>query len=470
VNPSTPTETLIRFVNGVAAAFPDKVISTLAYQYTRQAPVSVKPASNVNIMLCTIECDRSRPIRNDTTPGSFARDLQNWSTLSDDILVWDYVIQFTNMIAPFPNLKVLQPNIRLFRDHGVTGIFEQGAYGTYSENQELRQYMLAKLLWNPDLDVDSLIRDFTGGYYGPAAPYLQEYLTTMHQALETSGKTLWIYGSPMQETDAFLGPEQMATYHRLFSQARNAAAGDALILSRVERAELPLRYASIEIAKKNITGSSGFMEETDGIWQVKPSMKEEVALFVDQCLRFGVKTIHERNLPPKEYGRLTLAFFDHAYTRHLGKGKPYSLSSEPSPNYSAEGAGSLTDGKRGSPNYYVLWQGFEGTDLTLVADLGDLTPIEYAGIECLQNTQSWIFFPKKMVVSISSDGRQFNEIKVFDTISSSEPEAIKETGITIPKMQARYVKFDITAEKVCPGWHIGHGGKAWLFIDEVIIR
>jgi hypothetical protein len=42
----------------VAAQFPDKVISTLAYQYSRKAPKKLKPASNVNIMLCTIECDR----------------------------------------------------------------------------------------------------------------------------------------------------------------------------------------------------------------------------------------------------------------------------------------------------------------------------------------------------------------------------------------------------------------------------
>ena len=41
---------IIHFVNRVAAQFPDKMISTLAYQYSRQAPKKVKPASNVQIM------------------------------------------------------------------------------------------------------------------------------------------------------------------------------------------------------------------------------------------------------------------------------------------------------------------------------------------------------------------------------------------------------------------------------------
>ncbi len=42
--------TMIRFVNGVAKHFPDKEISTLAYQYTRK-PCKTKPAKNVLITL-----------------------------------------------------------------------------------------------------------------------------------------------------------------------------------------------------------------------------------------------------------------------------------------------------------------------------------------------------------------------------------------------------------------------------------
>ena len=53
--------TMIQFVNKVAAHFPEKQISTLAYQYTRK-PSKTKPAENVIITLCSIECDRSGPI------------------------------------------------------------------------------------------------------------------------------------------------------------------------------------------------------------------------------------------------------------------------------------------------------------------------------------------------------------------------------------------------------------------------
>ncbi|MFZ4547755.1 MAG: DUF4838 domain-containing protein, partial [Bacteroidales bacterium] len=66
-----PSGALIRFVNQVAARFPDKTISTLAYQFSRSAPKITKPAANVQIMLCTIELNRSKSIESDAGSQSF---------------------------------------------------------------------------------------------------------------------------------------------------------------------------------------------------------------------------------------------------------------------------------------------------------------------------------------------------------------------------------------------------------------
>ena len=51
----------IRMANQIARTFPEKQISTLAYQFTRSAPENIKPLKNVNIMFCSIECNRSMP-------------------------------------------------------------------------------------------------------------------------------------------------------------------------------------------------------------------------------------------------------------------------------------------------------------------------------------------------------------------------------------------------------------------------
>ena len=91
---------MVWFVNKVARKFPDKIISTLAYWYTRAAPSNIIAEPNVNIMLCNIESTREKPVF-DTDP-DFTNDLKDWGKLSQDILIWDYNIQFANPVSPFP--------------------------------------------------------------------------------------------------------------------------------------------------------------------------------------------------------------------------------------------------------------------------------------------------------------------------------------------------------------------------------
>lgn len=460
----------VEFVNKVAAAFPGKVISTLAYQFTRKPPLHVKPAANVNIMLCTIECDRRLPIEQDTSSGSFLNDIMGWSKIAPDILIWDYVIQFTNMIAPFPNFPVLQPNLQMFRKYGAGRIFEQGCHGTYSENQELRAYLLSRLEWNPVANVDSLIRDFTDGYYGKAGPFIRSYTNEISRAVQASDKALWIYSSPQQETSAFLTPGLVSRYNLYFDEAAKAVKGDSALEARVNKARLPLRYSILEIAKKNILGPEGFLERKDGSFQLRPEIKDQLEIFTTQAKQYGVKSITEGGLPVDDYTTEARRFFKVAYTSHLAVGKPYSTLTPCGTKYTADGPASLTDGKRGSTNYNVLWQGWEGEDFEAVVDLGGITGFNYVSAEFMQDLNSWIFYPEHIVISVSADGRVYSEAAVFDQgIDPVKKLFISEAGKQIGMTSARYVKFYARGLKTCPEWHIGHGGKSWIFVDELIV-
>ena len=221
----SPAGSILSFVNRVADEFPDKIISTLAYQYSRAAPKHIKPRPNVNIMLCSIECNRSRPIADDPASASFVKDVEDWSALTHNILLWDYVIQFRNLVSPFPNLRVLQPNIRFFVENGITSVFEQGLSELHGEFAELRAYLIAKLLWNPYADADSLMDDFLRGYYGGAAPQIRRYIDTMHDALAASGEELSIYGYPWPSRNGYLSPVMMHAYDSLFDRGRTRREG-----------------------------------------------------------------------------------------------------------------------------------------------------------------------------------------------------------------------------------------------------
>ena len=189
-----PAGSLLRFVNAVAAdiepEFPGLAVDTLAYQYTRKPPRLVRPRPNVIVRLCSIECSFGRPL-DDPRNKAFFDDLDGWSKIAGRLYIWDYTTDFSHYVQPHPNYGVLAPNIRLFVDRNVKGVFEQGAYQSWgSEMAELRAWVLAKLLWNPGLDEDGLREEFLAGYYGPAARPKERYLESLETALAKSGDAL----------------------------------------------------------------------------------------------------------------------------------------------------------------------------------------------------------------------------------------------------------------------------------------
>jgi len=242
--------TMITFVNQVAEAvekeFPDAWIETLAYQYTRKPPKFVRPRHNVVPRLCTIECDFSNPLNISTYKEnqSFMEDIQLWSKMTDKLFIWDYVTNFRNYIGPFPNVLALQGNIRIFRDNHVVALFEQGAYnGRHGEFAELKAWLIAKLLWNPDQDINILIDDFMSGYYGAGAPFVKEYLLALHKLFEKPDSVCRIFddiSNKPEITDDFLNYAEL-----LWNRAESAVQSDPDALYNVRMSKIPVVYAQL---------------------------------------------------------------------------------------------------------------------------------------------------------------------------------------------------------------------------------
>jgi len=235
---------IMYFANKVAEAFPDKIISTLSYWYSRTAPKKIEMRDNVHIMLCNIECDRSKPIRENPQCESFVKDLAVWHKYCGNVFLWDYDIQFANLVSPFPNFRVLAPNMQFFYENSVRSIFNQANREIGGDFWALRAYLLAKLSWDPYCDIEKHRQNFLNAYYGAAAPFIDKYLNTMADELEKSGEGLSIFGHPQDEK--FLAKELMPTYRSLFAEAKNAVKDDPKLLLRVEEDEMGLVYAILK--------------------------------------------------------------------------------------------------------------------------------------------------------------------------------------------------------------------------------
>lgn len=463
---------MIWFVNRVAALFPDRVISTLAYQYTRSAPEHIKPLPNVNIMLCSIECNRSQPLADDPSSASFVSDVKEWTKLTNNILIWDYVVQFRNYISPFPNLRVLQPNLEFFADNGCRMMFQQGSGSSLSEFVDLRAYMIAKLLWDPGLNADEIMKDFIYGYYGNAAQYIYDYINMLHDELEVSGDNLWIYGYPYSGIKSFLKPEMIPVYSGLFDEAEKAAVDDPVILDRVLYARLPLDFAILDISLHNAGDDLTWFDEDNGRFIIKEKMVNLLDTFVNRCKRLNVNTLNEQRLAPEDYRLKVKQYLLKIADRHLAIGKPVEMLTAFSPKYEVGGAAALTDGLRGINDYHFNWLGFEGSDLEAVIDLGSEMPIHEIRADFIQDIQSWVFLPRSFTAYYSNDGQSFTLLGSDQNITPDNKTGafIQTFSVPAENITARYVKVKAISMKTCPSWHIGAGISSWIFTDEIVIK
>jgi hypothetical protein len=249
---------VLALVNRVAEAvereFPQNMVQTLAYQWTRKPPKNLRPRKNVVIQLCSIECCFSHPLArcNSEANRKFREDLEAWSKTGAHLWIWNYTTNFANYLMPFPNQRVLKNNIRFFVNHGVQGIFEQDTYDTpNSELAPLGGYLMAKFLWNPNYDENKAINEFLAAYYGPAAMPIRRYLNLLHDWVQRENIHVHIYDPP---SSPHLADDLLQKANALWQEAERAVEKDPVVLNRVQISRLCVDYAIVERARLETAG------------------------------------------------------------------------------------------------------------------------------------------------------------------------------------------------------------------------
>lgn len=238
-----------RVADAVAEEFPDKAVETLAYQWTRRPPKSMRPRPNVIVRLCSIECCFAHPLESCDSPAdrAFCADLAGWAKVCDRLWIWDYVTAFEHYLLPFPNQQVRDDNIRLFVRNHARGIFEQDEYESpEGELSGLGGWLTAKYLWNPGYDEETAIAEFLDAVYGPAAAPIRRYLDLLHDYVVKENVHVLIWATP---TSPHLPDELLIAANRLWQTAEESAAGDDKALARVRLARLSVDYAIAERAR-----------------------------------------------------------------------------------------------------------------------------------------------------------------------------------------------------------------------------
>lgn len=141
--------------------------------------------------------------------------------------------------------------------------------------------------------------------------------------------------------------------------------------------------------------------------------------------------------------------------------------------YTAGGDEGLIDLLRGPDDFRTgFWQGYQNQDFEAIVDLSKPMRIRKLALGCLQDIRSWIWMPREITFYVSNDGENF---KKLETIKNDVPiddyeVYVKDYELDNLNVSARYVKVVATNFGTIPDWHLGHGGEAFIFVDEIVIE
>lgn len=246
------SEILIPFINKLAQEFPDKIISTLAYHRSIEAPIYSNVEKNVEIMLCFTHMDRRIPLSTGDGNAKMFRDFLNaWQKKNSDIFAWDYICNYNNTLSPFPNIPILQPNLQYMKAHGINKVFLNGIGNQKGEFSELKSYIVSKLLWNVNADVNQLKKEFCDAYYQEASSDVLHYISMLEENANSTKAIVDVWANPTLNKNDFLSQKNIEEYKKILNKGLAKVKDNPVAYSHVLKEYASIEYAEIEIASQD---------------------------------------------------------------------------------------------------------------------------------------------------------------------------------------------------------------------------
>lgn len=237
----SPMASYMDFMNFIAEGLekhrPGVEIWMDAYTFTVKPPKTLKPRDNLGIILCTPI--RSQRLSDDKT---FLEQWEDWKRLTSKVRVWDYVVNYDNLVNPWPNLRHLGPNIQLMAANSAQGVFSQGnMWNSVGDAEELKTWLISHMLWDHSADPDALIKEFVTGYYGKAAQPVMAYLDLIVERGGDIRVGIPLHGGVAAlDANAWLNLDAMNRATALLDEAGKLAADDPALEERIARLRMPL--------------------------------------------------------------------------------------------------------------------------------------------------------------------------------------------------------------------------------------
>ncbi|MCQ2280972.1 MAG: GH92 family glycosyl hydrolase, partial [Bacteroidales bacterium] len=152
--------------------------------------------------------------------------------------------------------------------------------------------------------------------------------------------------------------------------------------------------------------------------------------------------------------------------------KSVTINSKYNPQYTAGGDEGIIDGLRGNVNWRLGgWQGYQSQDFEAVVDLKSVKNIHKVSAGFLEDIRAWIWYPTGMSVEVSEDGKTFVPFGDMKNQGPTDDYTVKVRDFVVKgSAKARYVRVRAYNFGQLPEWHLGAGGDAFIFVDEILVE
>jgi len=242
-----------RIAEGVKKEFPNNHLISLAYLDYAKPPTKLKVDDYIIIQLCTDSHAWKYQFCFLWESEQFQEMIEAWHAVKAKVSIWDYTTDYVHYLVPMANWPVVADNTRFNIRNGATGIMYESEA---NDSDEMRGWVWAKQLWNPELDTKALMKDFVFGYYKEAAQPIWDFQMMMWAYWERWHKLPHKCGEPSDNPllnnlhcsyapdGPMFTPEFMANMRNCFTEAERMAKSEE-ILARVKRAKTSLLYLEL---------------------------------------------------------------------------------------------------------------------------------------------------------------------------------------------------------------------------------
>ncbi len=238
---------LLVFANEVARRLqethPGKNVAFYAYWGAVEAPGDIEAHPNVIVFFTPIGMGFNYPLQDPRSPTNRRHDdwYIGWDNVAHQMGIRHYYNFSSVLWIPW---RVLTDELRY--EHERDAKYMNAELWSDAEGSALSYWILARVLWDVDADIDALFDDYVTGLYGPAAEPMRRYYARLTDAWSYGpGELLWPRSLGRQRPFlAMLTPEVLSASHADLREARALARGNDTLTARIRISQAWLSYMS----------------------------------------------------------------------------------------------------------------------------------------------------------------------------------------------------------------------------------